>query len=302
MSRFDAPTPLQLHLLDLLKQSKASSYAPVSHAAILKQARHRAAPDEIHDALEGLVDRALISTMRHTKDGVTQSVYWPTGLKPITPPTEQERHAMAESKTSRLLRLIMLHGPINGADLAEKANAEGGKIEAKNIQGLLAGHINKGDVVTRKDGRFTLYMASSQADAIAVPPTGVPASHHAEIERRIAELESGLHSMQAEKAQAEADLKGTNEVLAEICRALDARNALMAMAKIEQLQLLSAKATAPVLGYAVMFDAQDMTLHAAEIGARAEAEQLLQGDTASTIHVVAILATARQQVAWQEAA
>jgi hypothetical protein len=177
VSRYDAPTTLQLRLLDLLKQSKASSYAPMSQAAILGHARHQAAPDEIHDALEGLVDRALIFSMRHTKAGVTQSVYWPTGLKPITPPTQQELTKMAEPIISRLKRLIILHGPVCGAELTRLAEAEGLKIKTKNIPGHLAFPINRGEIVRKLDGdKVNLYMTPAQAECAAIEPTSTETS------------------------------------------------------------------------------------------------------------------------------
>ena len=140
-----------------------SSLRPIRHAAIVS-ALSAFELAEIHTALQQLTDARLITSMRHTIDGKTQDVYWPTGLKPITAPSLEEISMASEPKNSQLARMILQHGPISGADLAAKATAAGLNCPTKNIQGILAGHLARNEIVMKKRDGLNWYMTPNQAD------------------------------------------------------------------------------------------------------------------------------------------
>ena len=161
MSRYSNINPLAAEVYARIQPH--SSLRPIAQSAILGAFNRTTPPDAVHDALEQLIDARLISHMRHTREGVTQNVYWPTGLKPITAPSIEEISMSSEPKNSLLNRLILLHGPIAGAALAEKARATGANIPAKNVPGLLETLVRKGDVIVKKHDGASHYMTPNQA-------------------------------------------------------------------------------------------------------------------------------------------
>lgn len=153
--------------LILTTLSKASSQRPMPHAVIHRavlSARPETTPDEVPDAIESLREQRLVATCRVTRGGIAQDVYWPTGLKRFTPPTLDDIRMAAEPKNSQLARLILLHGPISGPALAEKARETGMNCPAKNIHGLLASHVQRGEIIARKANGVTVYMTPTQAE------------------------------------------------------------------------------------------------------------------------------------------
>lgn len=162
MSRYIDPSSLALAVLAIIQPH--SSMRPISQADLLAHTRTMAPPADIHDAVEQLLDALLISHMSHTRGGVTQNFYWPTGLKPINAPSIEAIRMASEPKNSLLNRLIVLHGPIVGTALAWKARDQGANIPAKNVPGLLETLIRKQTVIVRKKDGANWYMTPSQAD------------------------------------------------------------------------------------------------------------------------------------------
>lgn len=77
MSRYITLNIDQSRVLDLI--ASASVQRPISQSAVTA-ALYQSMPQEIvFDALEALADARLIGHMRHTVNGVSQDVYWPTG-------------------------------------------------------------------------------------------------------------------------------------------------------------------------------------------------------------------------------
>jgi len=162
MTHYASPSLTASAVLALIQPY--SSLRPISQGDILAQGRHIAPFDEIHEALEQLIDARLITQMRHTRNGVMQNVYWPTDLKPITAPTLEEIRMASEPKNSHLARLILKHGPISGADLAAKAQSAGLNCPTKNVQGILGGHITRGEIILKKRDGANWYMTATQAE------------------------------------------------------------------------------------------------------------------------------------------
>jgi hypothetical protein len=161
MSRYADLTPTAHAVLALIRPH--SSMRPISQGDIGALARTIAPPDEIHDALEQLIDARLITSMRHTVGDVTQNVYWPTALKPITAPTLEQIRMASESKNSQLAALIVKHGPLSGTDLAAKAQDKGLNCPTKNVQGILGGHLTRGEIIVKKRDGANWYMTPNQA-------------------------------------------------------------------------------------------------------------------------------------------
>lgn len=150
---------------------------PMPLCTLFTAARHLAPPDQIHDALEACLDAGLLSTMTHTRDGVTQAVYWQTGIKPFTPPTDEERRIMSIPKNAWLLQAIRAHKkPISTVELSTQATAAGLNIPARNIPSLLETYEKKGAVIKSKINRVVHYgtpqpaTANEEADDDAMPP------------------------------------------------------------------------------------------------------------------------------------
>jgi len=124
-------------ILDALDH--ATPQQPMRHAELvthITRARPETTPDEISDHLEALIDARQVGTCRITRNGISQNVYWPTGLKtpalagikpkqPLTVPTNpaptQEK---PDTQASRLIKAIVAHGPIMAADLAEQTGCK----------------------------------------------------------------------------------------------------------------------------------------------------------------------------------
>lgn len=192
MSRYATLTPTAHAVLALIRPH--SSMRPISQGDIGAQARTIAPPDEIHDALEQLIDARLITHMRHTVGDVMQNVYWPTGLQPLSAPSLEEIRMASEPKNSQLAALIVKHGPLSGSDLAAKAQDKGLNCPTKNVQGILGGHLTRGEIVLKKRGGLNWYMTPNQAaewDGKTEGPADIDAT-----------AEAGAHVMSAPAAMA----------------------------------------------------------------------------------------------------
>lgn len=155
-----------LHDLILSIVGKASSLRPMASKDIwiaLRKTRPETTPDELPDVLEYLTNSRALATCRITRGDITQDTYWPTGLRnPVligAPPMSNPN-----TSASKLLRAIVLHGPITGADLAIKTG-----IAAKSIDSLLESATTR-DAVTSRSGFCTEkgrelkhYMTTTQA-------------------------------------------------------------------------------------------------------------------------------------------
>lgn len=161
MSRYSNINPLAAEVYARIQPH--SSLRPIAQSAILGAFNRTTLPDAVHDALEQLIDARLISHMRHTLNGVTQNVYWPTGLKPITAPSIEEIRMASESQNSTLAKLILMHGPLTSTDLAAKAQAKGLNCPKKNVPGILGGHLTRGEVISKKHDGAVWYMTPNQA-------------------------------------------------------------------------------------------------------------------------------------------
>lgn len=128
--------------------AKSTPQAPMCGADII--AALGAGHIDARRALDSAVAAMLLNTARITRNGLTHDVYWPTGRKTpvltgnkkeplaVPKPTEPDTHG------SRLIKLIIAHGPIIAADLAEKAG-----VVAKNIDPYLASAVKHGQIHTR---------------------------------------------------------------------------------------------------------------------------------------------------------
>jgi hypothetical protein len=155
-----------LHELVLAIVGKASSLRPMASKDIwiaLRKTRPETTPDELPDVLEYLTNSRVLATCRITRGDITQDTYWPTGLRnPVligAPPMSNPN-----TSASKLLRAIVLHGPITGADLAIKTG-----IAAKSIDSLLESATTRDAVTSRrgfcaeKGRELKHYMTTTQA-------------------------------------------------------------------------------------------------------------------------------------------
>ena len=132
--------------------AKATPQAPMRDSEIYAAVRgkHRIETGEFAAALETMTAQRLLNTARITRNDITHCVYWPTGL--ITPalagiqPKEPRIVPTPTHDThgSRLIKVIVAHGPLIGAELAEQAG-----VPAKNIDPYLATAIKNGTIHTR---------------------------------------------------------------------------------------------------------------------------------------------------------
>jgi hypothetical protein len=144
---------------------KTTSQVPMAYIALMDavfEARPQTTTDEFESALEKLCDAVQVRAIRGHRGGYWQNLYWPVAA-PETPIHQLEEVAMSEPKNSLLNRLILLHGPIAGPALAEKARATGANIPAKNVPGLLETLVRKGEVIVRKHQFASHYMTPNQA-------------------------------------------------------------------------------------------------------------------------------------------
>jgi hypothetical protein len=161
MSRYDALSPLGLAVLDSIQPH--SRHSPIALGDILRA--HPAASADIPNALQALINARLISSMTHTLNGITRAVFWPTGLKHVTATGVNLMSKRPESGASTLLRAILAHGPVTGADLAMKSG-----IAAKNIDAILDSPNTRDVIVTRigfcteRGRKLKHYMTRTQAE------------------------------------------------------------------------------------------------------------------------------------------
>ncbi len=157
--------------------SKATSFRPMAIGDLFDAVIAQGTPVvliQFKAALAELIESRYLATMRHSKDGITHDLYWPTGLKPtglkpgsLKPTIEKGLPAMPSKKpetgASTLNRIIVEHGPITGPDLALKTG-----IAARNIDTIL--ERAKSTIVTRtgfvaERGReLKHYMTTTQAE------------------------------------------------------------------------------------------------------------------------------------------
>lgn len=140
-----------LHTIILGILAQASPQAPMADTDIIGTLASQASTAAIILALNAMVEDRLISCAEITKSGLTRRVYWPTGLtrpaltgikpkEPLAVPHPQPQDTQAQ----KLIKLIIAHGPIINADLAERSG-----IKANNIDGLLKAAVKNGQITTR---------------------------------------------------------------------------------------------------------------------------------------------------------
>lgn len=140
-----------LHTVILGILAQASPQAPMADTDIIGTLASQASTAAIILALNAMVEDRLISCAEITKSGLTRRVYWPTGLtRPaltgIKPkePIAVPHHQPQDTQAQKLIKLIIAHGPIINADLAERSG-----IKANNIDGLLKAAVKSGQITTR---------------------------------------------------------------------------------------------------------------------------------------------------------
>lgn len=194
----------------------ATPQAPMRHAELvthITRARPEVTPDEISDHLETLIDGRQVSTCRITRGLVSQNVYWPTGLKspalagikpkePIAVPHQDKPN---ETLSSKLIKVIVAHGPLLADDLAENSG-----VSKNNIGGNIQHAIKTGSITTRQAyvperGReLTYYMTTTQAqewdarngpaEQIEIKPANAAPSGHV-MSHPAAELPDGAQTL-----------------------------------------------------------------------------------------------------------
>lgn len=237
MSRYTPPSPLQLHIFDRIPAA-----GRITQGTLVAASRDLATPAQIAEALVALVDLCLISTMFHTVDGVSKTLYWRTGLKPIVPPTQQELSKMVESKSSRIVRLIVLHGPIRRDDLVEQCHLDGmTSITPKNIRSMIQDQINHKKIITGKDREGgNVFMTPSQADSNPVAPASSRLEDGEEMPTADPAMLALANRALAEKLKSvEEVLDGVTTDLHKLCNALGIDDPSEAIDKIEHLHQLA---------------------------------------------------------------
>lgn len=198
-------------------------------------------PDEPHDALETLTGQRMLSTARITRDGITQDVYWPTGLKTpalagIKPKETTVPSNQTESLSSRLIKAIVAHGPLLADDLAQKSG-----VGKNNIGGNMQHAIKTGSITTRKAyvperGReMTHYMTTTQAQewdargeqievTAAQDPSDEPHAGHVMNHPDAAPISADEFSLMAVLADIRAAIGDTGQImLGELAQAIKTR-------------------------------------------------------------------------------
>ena len=231
MSRYTDLSPLALAVYEHIKPR--SSMRPISMGDVLRLdvlQPGAAQSADIPNAVQALLDARLITSMRHTVGDTTHTVFWPTGLKPITAPSLEEIRMASESKNSQLARLILKHGPISGTDLAAKAHEAGMNCPTKNIQGILAGHLTRGEIILKKRDGLNWYMTTNQAENDGAGHVmSAPVAQHTGAKQSEAEIpvnETAIES--AELAEARRTIQSLHDSIdgmlsdwTDICQALD---------------------------------------------------------------------------------
>lgn len=280
--------------------------------------------NELLDALADMTTQRLVGTARITRSGVTQDVYWPTGLKtpvltgiqPKEPLSMPNQDIPSESLAKKLIKAIVAHGPLLAKELAEHSG-----VPENNIGGNLAHAIKTGSITTRKQyvaerGRvMTHYMTATQAqewderEAATEDPEAPPAANPAP-------PAAGCHVMSHPDAETLRDLNAEihalrNDVaahkliLGDLQRLLGVNRIEDLHTAIERLQAEPQGEGRPAL---LLVDSSELTeveplpaeMNLREM--RQEALNAIDQGHAARAFVVRILGEARRLAEWKEAA
>jgi len=323
-------------VLDLL--AKATSQAPMPHPtlaqAVLSQ-RPETTPDEIPDVLDQLVDQRLVATCRVTRGGITRDVYWRTALRrtaqTLVPaptrakaqPQPTKETIMKETAGDRLAKLIAQHGPIIGADLADKSGLPAKSLDAYMRTQLLDGRIESRMGYSRERGReLKHYMTPEQAQAWDEADASLEAAMASDAKQTGAEIpvnETGPDDREAKiAAQASTihalrnDVAAANLVLNHMALALSVESHVDIPRALDQLlhRLGNPPASQPSsLGRLalLLIDSTELT-SLDELGtddvtiAHGRAVTAIQDGQARRAIVVRILGEAQRIVEWRDAA
>jgi len=246
MTRYDQPTPMQLAVLASFGRTTSAHPSPITRQ-VVGERNPTLSPAHLNATLLDLCQGCFLGTMTQTRDGITRDVYWPTGLKPITPPTTEELKIMSTPKNLWLLQTITKHPAQTAAQLSAMADAVGIKIPQKNVSGLLAAYIQSGEVIRdRNESKIFVYLpgATKSAEAKQAAEPAHLLRKIADLEAEIAHLTSAAKADRAELSAVMANEKterdratGMEVDLAEICCALHVTNARDALARIAEWTL-----------------------------------------------------------------
>lgn len=313
--------------------TKSTPQAPMRdsdiYSAVCKKGRIETG--EMAVALETMTTQRLLSTARITRGGITQDVYWPTGRKTpaltgnkkeplaVPHPTEPDTHG------SRLIKLIIAHGPIIAADLAEKAG-----VVAKNIDPYLASAVKHGQIHTRMGyvpelGRERKhYMTATQAqewddrsEKIEVQPVDEPGSGHVmnhplaqdgATRARMAELESQIAALKTRIHDQANDIAAANLIFAQLATTLKVQHIADIPAALDDLtHALATRAmtTSVPIGKPalLLIDSADLTeveMLGDDDDAQAMAMSSIELGHAARVLVVNIVGEAQRKVVWKE--
>lgn len=320
----------------------ATPQQPMRHAELvthITRARPETTPDEISDHLEAMIDARQVGTCRITRNGISQNVYWPTGRKtpalagikpkePLTVPTNPANTATSQEKpdtqASRLIKAIVAHGPIMAADLAEMIGSKVNSIDGSLLSAIKAGTITTRMAFVTELGRERKhYMTRTQAEEWDEPSTGVtpelpePAtqghamSHpsvHAEVPNPT-ENPTEQDALRVEIHQLKNDLAARNLILYTLAETLQVEAIEdIPTALDELLGALNARALSLGKPALLLIDSDELTeleplpedMNAREM--RQEAERAIHQGHAARAVIVRVIAEARRQVEWKEAA
>jgi len=309
--------------------AKSTPQAPMCGADII--AALGAGHIDARRALDSAVAAMLLNTARITRNGLTHDVYWPTGRKTpvltgnkkeplaVPHPTEPDTHG------SRLIKLIIAHGPIIAADLAEKAG-----VVAKNIDPYLASAVKHGQIHTRMGyvpelGRERKhYMTATQAqewddrsEKIEVQPVDEPGSGHVmnhplaqdgATRARMAELESQIAALKTRIHDQANDIAAANLIFAQLATTLKVQHIADIPAALDDLtHALATRAmtTSVPIGKPalLLIDSADLTeveMLGDDDDAQAMAMSSIELGHAARVLVVNIVGEAQRKVVWKE--
>jgi hypothetical protein len=302
LTRFDTLDAIAAQVMRSI--NKHSRERPISQAEILAACVSVGDPAAVHDAVERLYQASYIGSMRHTKNEVTQWVYWPTGLKPVAAPKKGNTNMASEPKNSILAKLILLHGPIPSAELSQKAEEKGINCPTKNIQVLLGGQIGRNEIIMRKKDGAVWYMTPNQAD------------EWDENERAAGEDRDGAHVMSTPPAESELQARMLARKVADLEADIAKQRTLLAAKtelivdleeRLQDAQRGPARDEPGRLALLLIDSAELMELEELDsvtdvrIAQAAAMARIDQGHAARAV-VVALLGEARRQVAWKVAA